>query len=87
MPRNGLTIGGEDNPGEVVDRTRGRMLARYPLRIVEREGARPDRNNEMSMQEFARRIGEVERDLNGSAGLSCQGCQREKDEKAFQLTE
>ncbi len=71
-PRDGLPVGGKYDTGEIVDGSRGSMLAGNPLRIHEGQFARLNGNRKLRMQYFAGRISDIERNGDGSIGLT--GC-------------
>ena len=60
-PFQSLTISGELQTGEILDRPRGPVFARNPLRGVERERAWARRDLELSVKDFSRRFAGIDR--------------------------
>src|ERR1700751_4237270 len=59
-PRNVLAVGANEEPGEVIDRTRGAMVAGNPLRVFEFEWPRRDWYLLVRMQDMSWRVGQVD---------------------------
>ena len=68
-PVHASAVRGEYNAGDVVDRTRRSVLARNPLRQVEGEPAGLNRDYQLRVDDLARRIGQIDADLDGPVGF------------------
>jgi len=64
-PREGFAVGGEDDTGDVRDRTGGAVVAGDPLRRGEGERAGADGDVDVGVVDFARCVAEVGGDLDG----------------------
>lgn len=80
LPWNVLSVARQHQTREVINRTRGRMFTRNPFRINQCQGTRLHRNNKMPMQNFARRVGQIQVKLDGLVRLreGTEGEQRDR---------
>ena len=85
-PGQGLTISRNDKTCKIVDRSRRSVLAGDPVWIFESERPGLDRDAQARMKDFARRIAEVERNLDRLSILcKCGACREKEAEDPFQV--
>ena len=78
VPREGLAARGDGEAGHLLDRPAGRVLALHPLRVGEGERAGRGGNHETGVEDAARRVRRVDRQLDGARlgpGASRRGSQ------------